>query len=65
MGTKISKDGSLDKRENGLKDDVGPVARMEAFRALKLSRLESFRTLKFVGRIGRFQGPKTLQIGEF
>ena len=28
------------------KKDVDPVARMESFRALKLSRLESFRVLK-------------------
>ena len=34
--------------------DVVPVARLEAFRALKLSRLESIRALKFVGQIGRF-----------
>jgi hypothetical protein len=30
----------------GEKKDVDPVARMESFRALKLSRLESFRVLK-------------------
>ena len=34
--------------------DVVPVARLEAFMALKLSRLESFRALKFIGQIGRF-----------
>ena len=45
--------------------DVVPVARLEAFMALKLSRLESFRALKFIGQIGRFYGPKTLQIREF
>ena len=33
--------------------DVVPVARLEAFRALKLSRFEAFRALK------------TLKIGEF
>ena len=27
--------------------DVGPVARLDAFRALNLSRLESLRALKF------------------
>ena len=32
-------------------DDVGPAARMEAFRALKLSRLEIFRALKSIGQI--------------
>ena len=32
--------------------DVGPVARLEAFGALKLSRLESFRALKSIGQIG-------------
>ena len=32
---------------------------------LKLSRLKSFRALKFIGQIGRFEGTKTLQIGEF
>ena len=36
------------------KPDVVPVARLEAFRALKLFRLESFRALKFIGQIGRF-----------
>ena len=32
--------------------DVVPVARLEAFRALKHSRLESFRALKSIGHIG-------------
>ena len=45
--------------------DVVPIARLEAFRALKLSRLECFRALKFIGQIERLHGPKTLQIGEF
>ena len=39
--------------DNALQDVV-PVARLKAFRALKLSRFESFRALKFVGKIGRF-----------
>ena len=34
--------------------DVVSVARLEEFRALKLSRYESFRALTFVGQIGRF-----------
>ena len=42
-----------------------PVASLEAFRALKLSRLESFIALKSIGRIGGFQGPTILRIGEF
>ena len=39
---------------NNKLDDVVPVARMEAFRALTLSRLENFRALKFVCKIQRF-----------
>ena len=35
-----------------MKMDVVPVARLEAFRALKLSRFESFRVLKSIGQIG-------------
>ena len=31
---------------------IVPVARLEAFRALKLSRLENFRALKSIGQIG-------------
>ena len=27
--------------------------------------LEAFKALNFVGQIGKFKGPKTLQIGEF
>ena len=50
---------------------IVPVARLEAFRALKLSRLEvfralevsrlvSFRALKLIARIGGFQGLKNI-----
>ena len=46
-------------------DHIVPVARLEAFRALQLSRLKSFRAQKSIGQIGGVQGPKTLQIGEF
>ena len=45
--------------------DVVPVTRLEAFRALKFSRLESFRALNPYSQIGGFYDPKTLQIGEF
>ena len=31
---------------------IVPVARLEAFRALKLSRLDSFMALKSIGQIG-------------
>ena len=41
------------------------LSKSESFRALKFSRLESFRGLKCFGQIGVFQGPKSLQIGEF
>ena len=47
----------LDRRltmQNIFISDVVPVARLEAFRALKLSILESLRALKFVGQIWRF-----------
>ena len=55
--------------------DIVPVARLEAFRGLKLSEFESFRplifstfghflTLKLNGQIGGFLGPKVLQIGD-
>ena len=44
--------------------DVVPVARLEAIRALKFSRLESFRALQPYGQNGGFKGPKTLRIGE-
>jgi hypothetical protein len=47
------------------KVDVDPVARMESFRALKLSRLESFRVQKSSNPNGVFSYPKTLRIGEF
>ena len=33
---------------------VVPVARLEAFKAVKLFRLESFRALKFICQTGRF-----------
>ena len=36
------------------KGDVVLAARLEAFRALKLSRLEIFRALQFFLQIGRF-----------
>jgi hypothetical protein len=42
-----------------------PVARLESFRALKLSRLENFRALKPYDPNGGFSHPKTLKIGEF
>ena len=35
-------------------NDVVPVARLEAFRALKLLKLERFRALKCFGHIGVF-----------
>ena len=35
-------------------EDVVPVAILEAFRALKLSRFGSFRGLKYFGQIGVF-----------
>ena len=38
---------------------------LESFRALKLSRFQSFRVRKYSFRILTFQGPKTLQSGEF
>ena len=38
---------------------------MEAFRALKLSRLENFRALKSIGQIRGVYGPQNVQIGEF
>ena len=43
---------------------TGSVARLESFRALKLTLLESFRALKSQNPIGEFQGPKCLKIGE-
>jgi hypothetical protein len=36
----------LEEKCEEAKSDVDPVTRMESFRALKLSRLESFRLLK-------------------
>ena len=48
-----------------LEADVVPVARLEAFRALKFSRLESFRALNPNSQIGGLKNHKTLQIGEF
>ena len=48
-----------------IKRDVVPIARMEAFRALKFSRLESFRALNAYSQIGGFQDPKMLRIEEF
>ena len=33
---------------------IVPVAILEALRALKLSRLENLRALKFIAQIGRF-----------
>ena len=50
--------------KNGCYAHIVPVKRSEAFMALKLSSLESFRALKFIGQNGIFEGPKTLQIGE-
>ena len=58
---------------------IVPVARLEAFRALKLFRLESFRAQKYTGPIGgvyevygtkilqirSFSDPNIIQIGEF
>ena len=32
--------------------DVDPIVKLESFRALKLSRSESFRALKSIGQIG-------------
>ena len=48
------------------KIDAVSVARLEAFRALKFSRFESFTGLNyFFAQLGVFQGPKILQIEEF
>ena len=46
-------------------NDIVPVPRFEAFRALKLLKSKKFRALKSFGQIGGFLGPDTLKIGEF
>ena len=50
---------------HSLKQDVVPVARLEAFRDLKFSRLESFRVLNFYGQIGGFRTLKSSKMGNF
>ena len=47
-----------------IKFDVVPVARLEASRALKLSKLDSFRALKSLARLEDL-GSKHLQTGKF
>ena len=47
---------------------IVPVARLEAFSALKLFRLKSVRALKYTGPIGgvyEFYGTKILQIWSY